>query len=62
MKRILTIAMASAVMAVGISVTLGAQNPPARGMRWSKAAPFPQPEEELYGTVISGKFYVVGGF
>ncbi len=31
-------------------------------MRWSKAAPFPEPEEELYGTVINGKFYVVGGF
>ena len=46
----------------GVSVTLGAQNPPARGMRWSKAAPFPEPEEELYGTVINGKFYVVGGF
>ena len=62
MKRILTVAIASAVMAVAIGVTLGAQNPPARGMRWSKAAPFPEPEEELYGTVINGKFYVVGGF
>ena len=31
-------------------------------MRWTKAAPFPEPEEELYGTVINGKFYVVGGF
>src|SRR5258705_8244746 len=62
MKRILTVAVASAVMAMAISVTLGAQNPPARGLRWSKAAPFPQPEEELYGTVIDGKFYVVGGF
>jgi N-acetylneuraminic acid mutarotase len=62
MKRIFTVAIASAVMAVAIGVTLNAQNPPARGMRWSKAAPFPQPEEELYGTVINGKFYVVGGF
>jgi N-acetylneuraminic acid mutarotase len=30
--------------------------------RWSKAAPFPEPEEELYGTVVNGKFYVLGGF
>jgi N-acetylneuraminic acid mutarotase len=62
MKRIFIVAIASAVMAVAIGVALNAQNPPARGMRWSKAAPFPQPEEELYGTVINGKFYVVGGF
>ena len=31
-------------------------------LRWTKAAPFPEPEEELYGTVINGKFYVLGGF
>ena len=37
---------------------------PAQGgpLRWVKAAPFPVPEEELYGTVINGKFYVLGGF
>jgi N-acetylneuraminic acid mutarotase len=58
MKRLL----AAAIAAVIASVTVAAQNPPARGMRWSKAAPFPEPEEELYGTVINGKFYVVGGF
>ena len=29
---------------------------------WLKAAPFPEPEEELYSTVINGKLYVVGGF
>src|SRR5207244_3833205 len=62
MKRIFTLAALASVIALAISVTVGAQNPPARGMRWSKAAPFPQPEEELYGTVINGKFYVVGGF
>ena len=62
MTRLLTLAALAASVALVTSVTLGAQNPPARGMRWSKAAPFPQPEEELYGTVINGKFYVVGGF
>src|SRR5262245_65843885 len=30
--------------------------------RWAKAAPFPHPEEELYGTVVNGKWYVLGGF
>ena len=59
MKRLLAVAIAAAVIA---SVTVAAQNPPARGLRWSKGAPFPEPEEELYGTVINGKFYVVGGF
>ena len=31
-------------------------------LRWSKAAPFPVPEEELYASVINGKMYVLGGF
>jgi N-acetylneuraminic acid mutarotase len=30
--------------------------------RWSKAAPFPAPEEELYGITANGKMYVIGGF
>jgi N-acetylneuraminic acid mutarotase len=30
--------------------------------RWSKAAPFPEPEEELYGVAANGKMYVMGGF
>src|SRR5882724_3076944 len=60
--RMLTLAACAAGVALVTSVTVGAQNPPARGMRWTKAAPFPEPEEELYGTVINGKFYVVGGF
>src|SRR4026208_2024327 len=34
----------------------------SRVPQWTKAAPFPIPEEELYGSVINGKFYVLGGF
>lgn len=34
----------------------------AAPLRWVKAAPFPEPEEELYGSVIDGKLYVLGGF
>ena len=61
-KRTLAFAGVAIVVVLAASVAVTAQNPPARGMRWSKAAPFPEPEEELYGTVINGKFYVVGGF
>ena len=62
LTRMLAVAAAASLVAIVMGDTAGAQNPPARGMRWSKAAPFPEPEEELYGTVINGKFYVVGGF
>jgi Kelch motif len=31
-------------------------------LHWTNAAPFPEPEEELYGSVANGKMYVVGGF
>ena len=31
-------------------------------LRWTKAAPFPTPEEELYGSVVNGKLYIIGGF
>ena len=61
-KRLFVIAAAAALGAVVVGDTVRAQNPPARGMRWTKAAPFPEPEEELYASVVSGKLYVVGGF
>jgi N-acetylneuraminic acid mutarotase len=30
--------------------------------RWTKLAPFPEPDEELYGVTANGKLYVMGGF
>jgi len=30
--------------------------------RWTKLAPFPEPDEELYGITANGKLYVIGGF
>src|SRR6187551_2060859 len=33
----------------------------AHAQKWSKAAPFPEPAEELYGAAAGGKFYVFGG-
>src|SRR4029453_3880999 len=29
---------------------------------WKKAAPFPEPDEELYGGACNGKMYVIGGW
>jgi peroxiredoxin/N-acetylneuraminic acid mutarotase len=36
-----------------------AQMPPSP---WKKAAPFPEPDEELYGVAANGKLYVIGGW
>ena len=29
---------------------------------WKKGAPFPEPDEELYGVPLNGKLYVFGGW
>jgi N-acetylneuraminic acid mutarotase len=29
---------------------------------WKKGAPFPEPDEELYGVALNGKMYVMGGW
>src|SRR6201981_1074978 len=29
---------------------------------WKKGAPFPEPDEELYGVALNGKMYVIGGW
>jgi len=62
MKRVFAVFVAASVIAIAVGEKVIAQNPPARGMRWSKAAPFPEPEEELYASVTNGKLYVIGGF
>ena len=36
-----------------------AQMPPSP---WKKGAPFPEPDEELYGVTVGGKLSVIGGF
>src|SRR5262245_57039251 len=30
--------------------------------KYSPGAPFPEPDEELYGVAAAGKMYVIGGF
>ena len=62
LRRLLVLLAAASVAAIVVGDNVQAQNPPARGMRWTRAAPFPEPEEELYGTVLNGKLYIVGGF
>jgi N-acetylneuraminic acid mutarotase len=58
-NRSLVVVAAAAVVAAFIGV-VQAQGPD--GLRWVKAAPFPEPEEELYGAVANNKLYVIGGF
>src|SRR5439155_14310321 len=60
MKSITAAVVAVIAFSVGTTqVVLRAQNP---SLRWVKAAPFPEPEEELYGVSVNGKMYVIGGF
>ena len=33
----------------------------AYAQKWSNAAPFPEPSEEVYGIAVGGKLYVLGG-
>jgi N-acetylneuraminic acid mutarotase len=45
-----------------LTMHLSAQFPGVPPTHWSKAAPLPEPEEELYGVTANGKMYVMGGF
>ena len=59
----LLVIVSAMVFLAAIAGTANAQTTaPTRVPQWTKAAPFPTPEEELYGSVINGKFYVLGGF
>jgi N-acetylneuraminic acid mutarotase len=51
----LAVLMASLVLAT----TALAQMPTSP---WKKGAPFPEPDEELYGVAANGKLYVIGGW
>ena len=46
----------------GIAAHVHAQFPGVPQAKWSKAAVFPEPEEELYGVAANGKMYVMGGY
>ena len=57
--RIIVPVLLAIVMVTAEGSVLFAQN---AALRWAKAAPFPEPEEELYGVSMNGKMYVIGGF
>src|SRR5678816_1496001 len=54
-RNVIAAMMASLVFALAAS----AQMPTSP---WKKGAPFPQPDEELYGVALNGKMYVIGGW
>jgi hypothetical protein len=61
-KRLISF-VALASFLVFLAPPAHAQPPAQQGQgRWTKAAVFPEPEEELYGVAANGKMYVLGGF
>jgi N-acetylneuraminic acid mutarotase len=63
MQRLFAVIAAVSVILM-FSARAQAQEPaPAQGgYRYTKMAPFPEPDEELYGLTANGKMYVLGGF
>jgi N-acetylneuraminic acid mutarotase len=61
MSRVLkrATAVVAAMASVVFATTLLAQMPTSP---WKKGAPFPEPDEELYGVPANGKMYVIGGW
>src|SRR5512132_2288758 len=53
----LTLAVMTALL---LSTTAGLAQIPKSA--WKRAAPFPEPDEELYGVASNGKMYVIGGW
>jgi N-acetylneuraminic acid mutarotase len=58
-RTIVKAALAAAIVTLGMHAIVRAQDPT---LRWVKAAPFPVPEEELYGVAVNNKMYVIGGY
>ena len=61
MSRVLqrATAMVAVMASVVFATTLLAQMPTSP---YKKGAPFPEPDEELYGVSVNGKLYVIGGW
>ena len=53
-------AMLAVMMASLVFVTTALAQMPTSP--WKKGAPFPEPDEELYGVAVNGKLYVFGGW
>src|ERR1043166_6587907 len=54
--RILAVIITTLIFAATAAL---AQFPPSP---WKKGAPFPEPDEELYGVTVNGKLYAIGGW
>ena len=54
-----TAMLALLIASVAFVTTAHAQMPASP---WKKGAPFPVPDEELYGVAANGKLYVIGGW
>jgi N-acetylneuraminic acid mutarotase len=52
-------AVLAVIASLGVATAALAQMPTSP---WKKAAPFPKPDEELYGAAANGKMYVMGGW
>src|SRR6188474_2879125 len=52
-------AMLAVITSLIFAMAASAQMPTSP---WKKGAPFPQPDEELYGVALNGKMYVIGGW
>src|SRR5213078_3745665 len=55
-------ALIAAVAVIAAAVGTARLAAQVTGQRWTKAAPFPEPEEELYALTVNNKMYVIGGF
>src|SRR6185295_13953910 len=53
-------ALVAATIASLVFVTTALAQMPASP--WKHGAPFPEPDEELYGVTVNGKLYVIGGW
>src|SRR5436309_6621222 len=58
--RLQKMAMLPMMMASLVFITTALAQMPTSP--WKKGAPFPEPDEELYGVACNGKLYVVGGW
>jgi N-acetylneuraminic acid mutarotase len=57
--RQLRTAMPAVIVSLVLATVALAQMPTSP---WKKGAPFPEPDEELYGVALNGKMYVIGGW
>jgi N-acetylneuraminic acid mutarotase len=60
----MTVATASILLVCTNSAQAQAPTYAVQGttLEWVEAAPFPEPDEELYGAAVNGKFYVLGAW